>query len=59
MISIGTQLIAVSEVLRDESGATAVEYALLGVLIAILTIVGLALIGGELSNFFSGLSGDI
>ena len=59
MISIGTQLIAVSEVLRDESGATAVEYALLGVLIVILTIVGLALIGGELSNFFSGLSGDI
>jgi len=59
MIRIGTQPVGVFEVLRDESGATAVEYALIGVLVAIVTIAGLALIGGNLSSFFSGLSGDI
>lgn len=44
---------------REETGATAVEYALLVGFIAIVLIVGLTAFGGELSNFFKGLTSDI
>jgi pilus assembly protein Flp/PilA len=38
---------AVSALLRDEEGATMVEYALLVALIAIVTIAGVSLLGEE------------
>jgi pilus assembly protein Flp/PilA len=41
---------------REETGATAVEYALLVGLIAVVLVVGLTALGGPLNDFFSGLA---
>lgn len=43
-------------VVRDETGATAVEYALLVGLIAVVLIVGVGLFGTQLNAFFSALA---
>ncbi len=40
---------------REETGATAVEYALMVGLIAVVLIGGVTLFGGSLNTFFSGL----
>lgn len=40
---------------RDETGATAVEYALLVGLIAVVLIAGLSLFGRDMNSFFTGL----
>ena len=39
--------------IRDEEGATMVEYGLLVALIALVAIVGVALLGTKLNNLFS------
>ena len=44
---------------REETGATAVEYALMVGLIAVVLIVGLTAFGGQLSTFFSGLGAKL
>lgn len=44
---------------RNEEGATAVEYALLVALIAIVIIVGVGLFGGWLNDFFGGIEEEI
>lgn len=44
---------------REETGATAVEYALLVGFIAIVLIVGLTAFGGQLNTFFNNLAGRI
>ncbi len=41
---------------RDESGATAIEYALMGGLLALAVIVPLGSIGVKLSGYFSEVS---
>ncbi|OMH34284.1 Flp family type IVb pilin [Tersicoccus sp. Bi-70] len=41
---------------RDERGATAVEYALLVGLIAVVLVAGLTLFGPALKDFFGGLA---
>ncbi|OMH34283.1 Flp family type IVb pilin [Tersicoccus sp. Bi-70] len=41
---------------REETGATAVEYALLVGLIAVVLVAGLTLFGPALSDFFGGLA---
>jgi pilus assembly protein Flp/PilA len=41
---------------RDEHGATAIEYALMASLIAIAIITGLSGIGSKLSSYFSEVS---
>ncbi|CAN0495160.1 unnamed protein product, partial [Phaeothamnion confervicola] len=41
---------------RDESGATAVEYALLASLIAIAIIGGATALGTSLNNAFQGIA---
>ena len=38
--------------MKDESGATAIEYGLLASLIAVLVIAGAKLIGGQLDTMF-------
>ena len=43
-------------VVRDETGATAVEYALLVGLIAVVLIVGVGLFGTQLNAFFNSLA---
>lgn len=42
---------------REETGATAVEYALLVGLISVVLVVGINVFGPALSSFFSGLAG--
>jgi len=45
--------------LRDERGATAVEYGLMVALIAVVIIVAVAALGTKLSTLFSGVSGSL
>jgi pilus assembly protein Flp/PilA len=42
-----------SNLLRDESGVTAIEYALIAALIAVAAIAAFTLVGTNLSNTFS------
>ncbi|MGM0929964.1 MAG: Flp family type IVb pilin [Actinomycetota bacterium] len=44
---------------REETGATAVEYALMVGLIAVVMIVGLTAFGPQLSDFFKNLGGEL
>ena len=44
---------------REENGATAVEYALMVGLIAVVLIGGLTAFGPELKGFFTGLGDKI
>ena len=44
---------------EDESGATAVEYALIAAGIALAIIVSVGLIGDELAFFFNSVSSKI
>ena len=43
---------------REETDATAVEYALLVGLIAVVLVGGLTIFGPALSDFFKGLAGN-
>jgi len=49
----------VAEFLRDEAGASAVEYGLIASLIAIAIIAALVLMGGSLQNFLNSSSGQL
>jgi pilus assembly protein Flp/PilA len=42
--------------LRDERGATAVEYGLMVALIAVVIIVAVTLLGGNLNNIFQSVA---
>jgi pilus assembly protein Flp/PilA len=42
--------------LRNESGATAIEYGLIAALIAVVIITGVTAVGTKLSTTFSSLS---
>ena len=41
---------------RDETGAAAVEYSLIGALVSVAAIVALQTLGGRLAEIFSMLS---
>ena len=43
----------------SERGVTAVEYGLMVALIAIVTIVAVALLGGNLSGLFNQVAGSV
>lgn len=45
--------------LKDESGATAIEYGLIAALISVAIIAGASTLGGELSTTFNTLSGEM
>ena len=45
--------------LKDEKGASMVEYALLVVLIAIVALVAVRLAGNEVSQVFSNISSEL
>jgi len=51
-----TNLIAM---IRDEEGATMVEYGLLVALIALVAIVGVTLLGTNLNSLFSTVAGSV
>ncbi|MFM6973926.1 MAG: Flp family type IVb pilin [Agromyces sp.] len=47
------------EAIKNDQGATAVEYALMVSLIAVVIIVAVTLLGGNLSKVFSGVAGKL
>ena len=49
----------VTAFLRDESGATSIEYGLIAALIATVIIIALTLLGTNLSNRFSAIGSSI
>jgi pilus assembly protein Flp/PilA len=52
-----TQL--VSRFVRDESGATAIEYGLIVALIAVVIIVAVTAVGTNLGAQFNGISSNL
>jgi pilus assembly protein Flp/PilA len=46
---------AIKTLLRNETGATAIEYALLASLIAAVIAATVGVLGGQVSNLFSSL----
>jgi pilus assembly protein Flp/PilA len=45
--------------LRDDAGATAIEYGLIAALIAVVIITGVTAVGTHLSTTFKSLSGNL
>jgi pilus assembly protein Flp/PilA len=45
--------------IKDESGATAIEYGLIAALIAVVIIGGVTTLGTTLNAKFAGIAGDI
>ncbi len=45
--------------IRDESGATAIEYALIAALIAVAMIAGATAIGDQLNKKFDEVAGEL
>jgi pilus assembly protein Flp/PilA len=46
----------VSKFVKDESGATAIEYGLIAALVAVAAIVGMTALGTSLNTIFTGVS---
>jgi pilus assembly protein Flp/PilA len=46
----------VSSFMRDQQGATAIEYGLIAALIAVTAIAGMTVFGGGLTNLFGYVS---
>ncbi len=44
---------------KDESGATAIEYGLIAALIAVVAIAGMTLIGNNLEALFQKIGGKL
>ena len=51
--------ILVTNFLRDESGTTAIEYGLIGALISVVCIVGMTLVGTQLTAMYTTVSNVI
>ncbi len=49
----------VSRFIKDESGATAIEYGLIAALIAIAIIIGAQALGTSLNQKFSFIAGEV
>ena len=49
----------ISRFIRDESGATAIEYGLIAALVSVACIAGLTLVGGNLSTEFTTIAGKL
>jgi len=49
----------ISRFVRDESGATAIEYGLIAALIAVVIIGAIKAIGTNLSTTFTTISGNV
>jgi pilus assembly protein Flp/PilA len=48
-----------TDIISDESGATAIEYGLIAALIAVMLIGALEILGGSLTGIFTGIAGDL
>jgi pilus assembly protein Flp/PilA len=49
----------ISRFVRDESGATAIEYGLIAALIAVVIIGGVRIVGTDLSTTFDKVKGGL
>ncbi len=49
----------VTRFLKDESGATAIEYGLIAALIAVVIISGVSLLGTNLNAKFTAIAGKV
>ena len=49
----------VSRFVKDESGATAIEYGLIAALIAVAVITAMTTVGTKLSGTFAKISGSL
>jgi pilus assembly protein Flp/PilA len=45
----------IAKFLRDDSGATAIEYGLIAALIAVAIIAAASMLGGQLGNLFNDI----
>jgi len=52
-------MVVISTFLRDESGATAIEYGLIASLIAVAIIAGASALGTNLGATFTSLAGQL
>ena len=56
LLKLETEMNLISRFVRDESGATAIEYGLIAALIAVVIITGVTAVGTKLSTTFNNLS---
>ncbi len=49
----------VTRFVKDESGATAIEYGLIAALIAVVIVTAVRLLGQNLSSTFNSVAGDV
>jgi pilus assembly protein Flp/PilA len=49
----------INKILKDEAGATAIEYGLIAALIAVAAITAMGSLGNSLSNTFNYVSGQM
>lgn len=49
----------IARIFEDESGATAIEYALIGCLLSITIVGTVATLGHSLRSLYEGVSGDV
>jgi pilus assembly protein Flp/PilA len=52
-------VLATRRFMRDEEGVTAIEYGLIAALIAVAIIVGAGLVGTNLNQLFTDISGKL
>ena len=48
-----------TNLLRDDAGATAIEYGLIAALIAVAAIAAMQLVGSSLTGIFTTVAGDL
>ncbi len=49
----------ITQLLHEESGATAIEYGLIAALVAVAIIIALTALGTSLSSLFDGISSEL
>lgn len=55
----GYDMTKLRQLLRNEDGATAIEYGLIAGLIAVVIIAAVTLLGGDIAGVFTGISDAI
>jgi pilus assembly protein Flp/PilA len=58
-LKLETKMNLISRFVRDESGATAIEYGLIAALIAVAIIGAVRLVGSNLATTFASISGNL
>jgi len=59
LLKLETEMNLISRFVRDESGATAIEYGLIAALIAVAIITAVKLVGTNLSTTFDNVASNL